>query len=394
MPASRVTSRWRSGWWQRPAATRRRSGTKSVSVSLCVCSCVCAGLAVVVHPRRVTLVCWVSRRGQYDTTALLEACSRGHLAVVQWLVTEAGSDAASERDNVSCAAHCHCRVSLARRRSPPVARRDACPRRRQCSNRLRAGLPRFPRCVVVGPGHTLHGPPGCMPRRSPRRRTVAPDERAQRRGIGARQRQSAAVLAVCLLCATASVRRCSRRVSLRVPALLFDCVLCAVHLLAVVWRRGQLGATALLVACRTGHLAVAQWLVTSAHSDAASERDRVSLLLLSPSLHVPALFVLTVAVLLRGDASRCGQGGATALLTACRHGHLDVVQWLVTEAGSDAASERNNVSCAAHCRCRVLLARRRSSPVARRDACPRRGQFSSRGRLRSELPRFPRCVVA
>jgi hypothetical protein len=43
---------------------------------------------------------------------------------------------------------------------------------------------------------------------------------------------------------------------------------------------------------------------------------------------------------------RCDQsteGGATALLLACWYGHLDVVQWLVRAAGSDARSECNDV---------------------------------------------------
>jgi hypothetical protein len=40
----------------------------------------------------------------------------------------------------------------------------------------------------------------------------------------------------------------------------------------------------------------------------------------------------------------CGQDGGTALLWACRCGRLDVVRWLVTDAGSDARSEWDNVS--------------------------------------------------
>ncbi len=189
----------RGGGRQRRGIGARQGSSpfRCVRVRVCVCVCVRAGLAAVVRPQRVTLVCCVSRRVQYDTTALLEACFDGHLAVVQWLVTEAGSDAASERDNVSCAAYCRCRVSLARRRSPPVARRDACPRRRQFSNRLRSELPRLLRCVVAWPGHTLHRPSDGVRLRPPRRGDVARDERAQRRGIGARQGQSAAVLAAC-----------------------------------------------------------------------------------------------------------------------------------------------------------------------------------------------------
>jgi hypothetical protein len=38
------------------------------------------------------------------------------------------------------------------------------------------------------------------------------------------------------------------------------------------------------------------------------------------------------------------QYGRTALLVACAHGRLDLVRWLVTDAGSDARSERDNVN--------------------------------------------------
>ena len=41
----------------------------------------------------------------------------------------------------------------------------------------------------------------------------------------------------------------------------------------------------------------------------------------------------------------CDQGSCTALLVACHKGHLDVARWLVTDAGSDARSERDDVSC-------------------------------------------------
>jgi hypothetical protein len=41
----------------------------------------------------------------------------------------------------------------------------------------------------------------------------------------------------------------------------------------------------------------------------------------------------------------CDQDGSTALLVACAKGHLDVVRFLVTDAGSDARLERTKVSC-------------------------------------------------
>jgi ankyrin repeat protein len=129
---------------------------------------------------------------------------------------------------------------------------------------------------------------------------------------------------------------------------------------------GQLGATALLVACRSGHLDVAQWLVTLPGIDARLERDNVSLFLFLPSLRAASV-VLTVAVLPRGDVNhvtRCDQNGFTALLLACESGRFGVAQWLATEAGSDAASERDNqVSCAVCCRWRsgcVTLSWRRA----------------------------------
>jgi hypothetical protein len=40
----------------------------------------------------------------------------------------------------------------------------------------------------------------------------------------------------------------------------------------------------------------------------------------------------------------CDQNGASALLLACASGHLDVAQWLVVNAGSNARSERTTVS--------------------------------------------------
>jgi hypothetical protein len=50
-----------------------------------------------------------------------------------------------------------------------------------------------------------------------------------------------------------------------------DCSVCVVPT--------QAGATALLIACRNGHLEVARWLVSSAGSNAATERDSVRMML-------------------------------------------------------------------------------------------------------------------
>jgi hypothetical protein len=51
----------------------------------------------------------------------------------------------------------------------------------------------------------------------------------------------------------------------------------------------------------------------------------------------------SLTVVMRGD--EVSQVGDTALLLACRHGHVDVARWLVSDAGSDARSERSNVGC-------------------------------------------------
>jgi hypothetical protein len=59
------------------------------------------------------------------------------------------------------------------------------------------------------------------------------------------------------------------------------------------------------------------------------------------------MMMLRVAVLLHLTVVMCGdvlsQKGSSALLLACLRGHIDVARWLVSEAGSDARSERNNV---------------------------------------------------
>ncbi len=165
---------------------------------------------------------------QWGRSALLLACDNGHLDVVRWLVTDAGSDARSEQDDVSFRRSC----------------------RRLCVSLLR------------------------------------------------RERQRC-VLASC------SAQECR---------------------------------TALLLACAHGHFDVAWWLVTHAGSDARSERGKVSSRCCCGSFGCAGSDIASCLV------SRCGQTGFTALLAACERGRLDAVRWLVTDAGSDARSERDNVS--------------------------------------------------
>ncbi len=115
----------------------------------------------------------------------------------------------------------------------------------------------------------------------------------------------------------------------------------------------QNGYTALLTACANGHLDVARWLVTDAGSNVRSERAKVSSLNFFLLLCVRTRFVCDGEVF---STVLCGfydQNGYTALLAACANGHLDVARLLVTDAGSDARSERGNVSCFCHSVCEL-----------------------------------------
>jgi hypothetical protein len=49
------------------------------------------------------------------------------------------------------------------------------------------------------------------------------------------------------------------------------------------------------------------------------------------------------------------QDGNTPLLLACERGHLEVAQWLVSSAGSNAATERNEVRVVAVWSCETLM---------------------------------------
>ncbi len=106
----------------------------------------------------------------------------------------------------------------------------------------------------------------------------------------------------------------------------------------------QWGNTALLLACKGGHLEIAQWLVSSAGSNATTEQNAVcpfagavipgSACMSAPNVgEVKDLRVCDVDVAQRGDS---------ALLLACSNGHLDVARWLVS-LGLDARLDHNNV---------------------------------------------------
>jgi hypothetical protein len=58
------------------------------------------------------MVCVWCRIDQNGRSALLLACTGGHLDVARWLVTDAGSDARLERSNVSCCCSFRLYVSL------------------------------------------------------------------------------------------------------------------------------------------------------------------------------------------------------------------------------------------------------------------------------------------
>jgi ankyrin repeat protein len=113
-------------------------------------------------------------------------------------------------------------------------------------------------------------------------------------------------------------------------------LLCSV-VVAVIVRVFALqdGRTALLWACYMGDVKVVEWLVTEASCDARSERDNVRAVSLSLAVAVFAHLLLAMT-----------QDGSSALLLACEHGHVDVARWLVANAGSDAASERDKVDWA------------------------------------------------
>jgi hypothetical protein len=91
-------------------------------------------------------------------------------------------------------------------------------------------------------------------------------------------------------------------------------------------------------------LAVAQWLVSSAGSNATTEKNTVCPFA-GAVITGPACISAHDMVEIRG-ALACGvdvvQGGDSALLLACSNGRLDVARWLVS-LGLDARLDHNNV---------------------------------------------------
>ena len=83
------------------AGVRRRTLVDAVSCVLCA---PCYAVRLWSKGLRVRRCCRQNRGG----TALLWACITGRLDVARWLVTDAGSDVRSERDNVSCPLLCSC----------------------------------------------------------------------------------------------------------------------------------------------------------------------------------------------------------------------------------------------------------------------------------------------
>ena len=106
----------------------------------------------------------------------------------------------------------------------------------------------------------------------------------------------------------------------------------------------QWGDTALLYACKRGHLEVAQWLVSSAGSNAATERNEVCPFA-GAVITGPACMSAPDVVEVRGSlvcVVDVVQFGDSALLLACSNGRLDVARWLVS-LGLDARLDHNNV---------------------------------------------------
>ncbi len=106
----------------------------------------------------------------------------------------------------------------------------------------------------------------------------------------------------------------------------------------------QVGTTALLFACRGGHLKMVQWLIREAGSDARSERGDVRVCAcVCVCVRVGRAGMRAGRARLYWTACAVVQRDRTALLSACEGGHLVLAQWLVRKAGSDVRSERTMV---------------------------------------------------
>jgi hypothetical protein len=128
----------------------------------------------------------------------------------------------------------------------------------------------------------------------------------------------------------------------------------------------QRGNTALLSACHAGQLDVVRWLVSEGHSDPRVEHNKVRWLHPMCSLRGCTWAAMSVAWwsagLMSGRTSRrrwvcVWQEGATALMEACRGGHLHVVVWLVGAVGSSVVGTTvsEHWSCVRGSWCDVML---------------------------------------
>lgn len=109
---------------------------------------------------------------------------------------------------------------------------------------------------------------------------------------------------------------------------------------ASVKERDKNGRTGLLLAAQSGALDVVQWLLLEGGASVAEQDSTGMTALLLAGTSAVARWLLSP----QGGArvtERSHRGGS-ALLWASYHGHLEVVQWLLTEGGSDI-SDRNDI---------------------------------------------------
>jgi hypothetical protein len=119
------------------------------------------------------------------------------------------------------------------------------------------------------------------------------------------------------------------------------------HAPDVGWR-----TSAVLAACWAGDVALLRRLMREHVECDEGVRDHTLVDDVSCVLYAACCGVRLWSNGLRVCWRCCQNRGGTALLWACTSGHLDVARWLVTDAGSDARSERDYVS--SRCSCRRL----------------------------------------